>query len=214
MLRLQKQGQRQEGKRISGSGFPEKKNTLLKATTLQEESGATDETVRESGVFTGPGGLGRLGREVGGLARPTCSNSRSYPEEMKTSISAEPRRSDTPNPLHFLAGSAAILCFHSWGPGATATATATAEPPAAYLHIESSAQAQGSNPVTHSGGKLKVLNVSVFHRVSANSLELKYAGRLRSGSQSPAVKPSEFKRRLMQRGRSYAVENKKVHFAT
>lgn len=83
---------------------------------------------------------------------------------MKTSIVAEPHRSDTPNPPHFLAGSAAIFCFHSWGPGATATA----EPPAAYLHIESPAQPQDPNPVTHSGGKLKVLNVSVFRRVSAN----------------------------------------------
>lgn len=123
-------------------------------------SGASDEAVRESGVFTVPGGPWGPGREVGGLARPTCSNSRSYPEEMKTSISAEPHGSDTPDPPHFLAGSAAIFCFHSWGPGATATATA--EPPAAYLHIATPAEAQDSNPVTHSGGKLKVLNVSVF----------------------------------------------------
>lgn len=92
---------------------PTEENTAQNATRLQEESGGA---VRGSGVFTGPGGRGR--GPGGGLARPTCSNSRSYPEEMKTSISAELHRSDAPNPPHFLAGSAAILCFHSWGPEA------------------------------------------------------------------------------------------------
>lgn len=45
---------------------------------------------------------------------PTCSNSHGYPEEMKTSISAELCGSCTPNPFHFLAGSLTISCFHSW----------------------------------------------------------------------------------------------------
>lgn len=54
------------------------------------------------------GGLAALGED-----RPTCSNSRSYPEEMKTSISAEPCRSRTQDPFHFLAGCLPIYCFHS-----------------------------------------------------------------------------------------------------
>lgn len=54
------------------------------------------------------------GWKGGGGVESTCSNSQSYPEEMKTSISAELCRSCTPNPFHFLTGSLAIFCFHSW----------------------------------------------------------------------------------------------------
>lgn len=82
--------------------------------------------------------------------RPTCSNSQSYPEEMKTSISAELCRSCTPNPFHFLAGSLAIFCFHSWLQDRLSPPICTSRP----------GTEPNTNPLTHSGGKL-VLNVNV-----------------------------------------------------
>ena len=101
----------------------------------------TEECDAQERAQTGRHERGRSVYSPGG-GWSTCSNSQSYPEEMKTSISAEPHTKSLSLPpmARFT-----IFCFHSWLRDCLSLPICTSRP----------GTEPNTNPLTHSGGKLK-----------------------------------------------------------